>query len=72
MPVYELILFDKKMNTSEKQLIFWVRIIALLLWIHLIAYMFSNFGDNIGNFWLIGTGLIALIIFIQRVIRTPR
>ena len=60
------------MNTSEKQLLFWVRIIALFLWIHLIAYMFANFGDNVGNIWLIGTAIIALALFVTKVIKTPR
>jgi hypothetical protein len=34
--------------------------------------MFSNFGDNIGNIWMIGTGLIGLTMFVIRVIKTPR
>ena len=51
------------MNSYEIKILFWLRMIAFLLWCFLTAFIFDSSGDDVGGGWLITSLIIVVLHF---------
>lgn len=51
------------MNSFEMKIIFWLKLIAFLLWCFLTAFIFYSSGDDVGGGWIITSLVIVVLHF---------
>jgi hypothetical protein len=54
------------MKNFEKTILFWMRIIALLLWCLLLSYVWKGFGDDAGNALLVTSIVVIKVLGMAR------
>jgi hypothetical protein len=60
------------MKNFEKTILFWMRIIALLLWCLLLSYVWKGFGDDAGNALLVTSIVVVAIFHVIKVLGMAR